>query len=67
MGIVAVTYALSPIFSAAKSIWEAFSRLKEDGGTESYLEHMMGFEEFTDLVGLNDLKKLEKEFIQEKE
>ena len=67
MGIVAVTYALSPIFSAAKSIWEALSRLKEEGSTESYLDHMMPFEEFTDLVGLGDLKDLEREFVQKEE
>lgn len=66
MGVVAVTYALSPIFSAAKSIWEALSRLKEEGSTESYLDRMMPFEEFTDLVGLGDLKELEREFVQKK-
>ena len=64
MGIVAVTYALSPIFSAAKAIRDAFSLLKEEGSTESYLDRMMPFEEFTDLVGLNDLQALEREFIK---
>lgn len=67
MGIVAVTYALSPVFSAAKSIWEALSCLREVGSTESYLERMMGFEEFTELVGLGDLKKLEERFVQKPE
>ena len=66
MGITAVTYALTPIFSAAKSIWEALSVLKEQGGTESCLDRMMPFEAFTDLVGLGDLKALEEEFVQKK-
>lgn len=65
MGIVAVTYALSPIFSSAKSIWEALSCLREEGSTEKYLDRMMPFEEFTDLVGLGDLKRLEEEFIKD--
>ena len=66
MGIAAVTYALTPIFSAAKSIWEALSLLKEQGSTESCLDRMMPFEAFTDLVGLGDLKALEEEFVQKK-
>ena len=66
MGITAVTYALTPIFSAAKSIWEALSLLKEQGSTESCLDRMMPFEAFTDLVGLGDLKALEEEFVQKK-
>ncbi len=64
MGIVAVTYALSPVFSAAKAIREALACLKEEGSTERCLDQMMPFEEFTDLVGLGDLKELEKKFIQ---
>jgi methylisocitrate lyase len=64
MGIAAVTYALTPIFSAAKSIWEALSVLKEQGSTETCLDHMMPFEAFTELVGLGRLQDLEEEFVQ---
>lgn len=66
MGIAAITYALTSIFSAAKSIWDALSCLKEEGSTETCLDRMMPFDAFTNLVGLGDLEKLEKEFVQKK-
>jgi len=66
MGIAAVTYALTPIFSAAQSIWEALSCLKEQGTTEPCRERIMPFDAFTALVGLEDLQAMEKAFVQKK-
>lgn len=62
MGVAVVTFGLSSIFSSAKATWEVLSLIREEGSTARYLERMMAFEEFSDLVGLKEMREQEKEF-----
>ncbi len=62
MGVAVVTFGLSSIFSSAKAIWEVLSLLKEEGSTAHYLDRMMAFEEFSKLVGLQEMREQETEF-----
>ncbi|MFQ6111300.1 MAG: oxaloacetate decarboxylase [Nitrospinota bacterium] len=62
MGVAVVTFGLSSIFSSAKATWEVLSLIREEGSTARYLERMMAFEEFSELVGLKEMREQEREF-----
>ncbi len=56
LGFAAACWGLSPIFTAAKAMAGLFERLRADGTTRNARDTMMTFDEFTDLVGLPELR-----------
>jgi 2-methylisocitrate lyase-like PEP mutase family enzyme len=59
IGYNVVSFPLSAIFSAAKAIWQTMQALYETGTTEGRLDHMIYFQEFTKLVGLEEIIRLQ--------
>jgi 2-methylisocitrate lyase-like PEP mutase family enzyme len=61
MGYDVVFFPLSAIFSAAKSVWRTMQTLYETGSTTQRLDNMMSFQEFTNLVGLEEIIELQSQ------
>jgi 2-methylisocitrate lyase-like PEP mutase family enzyme len=62
MGYEVVSFPLSAIFSAAKSVWQTMQALCETGSTTERLDDMICYQEFTQLVGLEEMKRLQSQF-----
>lgn len=63
MGFKIAIYPASPLYAATKSVLKLLGRLREDGTTENCLEDMVGFSEFFKLVGVQEVRDLEKSFL----
>lgn len=55
-------YPVSSLFVTAYVTTKLMTSLKEQGTTEAMLSEMVRFEEFTDIVGLPELRSLEKKY-----
>lgn len=63
LGFSIVIYPTCSIFAAAKAVQRLFAELKEKHTTRGYMEeNMTRFDEFADIVGMSELKALEKRF-----
>lgn len=65
MGAARVSFPVTAVLSAAKGMMEALSILKQDRSTKDHSEKFMTFKDFTDLVGLPEIRELEKQFLAE--
>lgn len=63
MGYKLVFYTLGVFYSVAKTLLDFMSNLKEKGTTKDYWDKMLTFDDFNNLVGLSDIKKLEREYL----
>ncbi|MFC1670146.1 oxaloacetate decarboxylase [Spirochaetota bacterium] len=61
LGAARVSYPITALFAAARAMEKALQVLKKNSSTEEINDAFMSFEEFTDLVGLPDIKKIEDE------
>ncbi len=53
LGFELIVWPLAPLYSVAKSLTDIYSTLRRDGSTLAVLDRLMPFDEFNDIVGLN--------------
>ncbi len=64
LGYRFILFPLTAIFASAHAIMEALSLLKDRKDTRSIMHRLLTFNEFNKLVGLDELKMLEKRYAQ---
>ncbi len=62
LGYVSVGYVLTGLFAAAKAMEDAFSHLLEKGTSLGLEDRLMSFDQFTDLVGLQEKYALDEKY-----
>lgn len=55
-------FCVSSTYVAAKAIMDLMLHLKETGRTNDYLDNMITFEEFNKLIGLPEIRELERKY-----
>lgn len=61
-GFKIVAFPLCTIFAASKAIREVLAGIKENGTPEKVMNRFPAFDEFTEIVGLPQIKKLETKY-----
>jgi hypothetical protein len=61
-GFVQVFYPMSGIFAAGKALQNMYRNLGEDGSTSNYLQDLMPFEQFRQVVGYEEKVALEEKY-----
>ena len=64
MGYSIVIFPTASVYVTAKSMIELMEELKVTGTTQDLLKKMMAFDEFNELVGLPEIRELEKKFVR---
>jgi 2-methylisocitrate lyase-like PEP mutase family enzyme len=62
LGFDLVVWPLAPLYSAARALTEVYSTLRRDGSTKAILDKLMPFDEFNEIVGLNEKYALDEQF-----
>lgn len=62
LGYFSVGYVLSGLFSAARALDRTFRHLLEHGNTEAIRDQMMDFNEFAELIGVEDKYRLDEKY-----
>jgi 2-methylisocitrate lyase-like PEP mutase family enzyme len=62
LGFDLVVWPLAPLYSVAKTLTEVYSTLRREGSTKKILEQLMPFDEFNEIVGLDDKYALDERF-----
>jgi carboxyvinyl-carboxyphosphonate phosphorylmutase len=65
IGYSVVVFPLSTIFASARAVWQVMQALYKTGSTEGYLNNMMIFQDFNKIVGLEEIRQLEKHYYSE--
>ena len=65
-GAARVSVPVASIFAVAKALENAYTKILNDEGAD-LLAYSYNFEQFTTLVGLPEIKKLEQQFLPESE
>lgn len=63
LGYSVVAYPCGSVFSTAKALQKWAECLKEHGTTKDYLDHMLNFAEYFELIGARAIREQEKEFL----
>jgi len=63
IGYSAVAYATACTYTIAKAVQELFESLHQTGTTAGFEDRMMRFDEFNQLVGLEQIRKKEEAFL----
>ncbi|MGI6423653.1 MAG: isocitrate lyase/PEP mutase family protein [Tepidanaerobacteraceae bacterium] len=63
IGYDLVIFCVSSTYVAAKAIQDLMRTLKNGGTTEDALDKMITFEEFNKLIGLPEIRKIEKKYL----
>ncbi len=63
LGYSVVAYPCGSVFAAAKALQKWASYLKEHGTTNGYLDNMLNFDEYFELIGARAIREQEKEFL----
>jgi 2-methylisocitrate lyase-like PEP mutase family enzyme len=63
LGYSVVAHPCGSIFAAAKAVQGWACHLKEHGTTEDYLDHMLSFDEYFELIGARDIREREKQVV----
>ena len=67
LGYGIVVYPLTTLYVATKSVLDALKSLKENGVTTEYIDKMIAFKEFAELIGLPEVRKMEDMYLPEAE
>lgn len=67
LGAARVSSPLTALLSAAQGMKEVLETLKAEGTAAPADDEIMGFEEFTDLVGLPEIREMEERYVPEGE
>jgi 2,3-dimethylmalate lyase len=62
LGFTLVVWPLAPIYTVAQSLSEVYSTLRREGSTLGILEKLMPFDEFNEIVGLNEKYSLDARY-----
>ncbi len=62
LGFAMIIMPIGALLSATKAIQHFLARLRVDGTPAAFADELMGFNEFTDLVGLPEITDLEQRF-----
>jgi 2,3-dimethylmalate lyase len=62
LGFALIVWPLAPIYTVAKTLREVYTTLRRDGSTLGILEKLMPFDEFNEIVGLNDKYALDARY-----
>ncbi len=62
LGFDLVVWPLAPLYSVAQSLTDVYTTLRKEGSTLSILDRLMPFDEFNDIVGLNEKYLLDAKF-----
>lgn len=62
MGFDLVVWPLAPLYSAAKSLTDVYTTLRQEGSTLSILDRLMPFDDFNSIVGLNEKYQLDAKY-----
>ena len=58
-----VAYPCGSVFTAAKALMDWARSLKQQGTSESYLDHMLTFDEYFEFIGAREIRERERQFI----
>jgi methylisocitrate lyase len=62
LGFDLIVWPLAPLYSVAKSLTEVYSTLRRDGSTAKILDRLMPFDEFNQIVGLEEKYLLDQKY-----
>jgi methylisocitrate lyase len=62
LGFDLIVWPLAPLYSVAKSLSLVYSTLRQEGSTVSILDRLMPFDDFNEIVGLNDKYALDAKY-----
>jgi 2-methylisocitrate lyase-like PEP mutase family enzyme len=62
LGFDLVVWPLAPLYSIARSLSDVYKTLRRDGSTLAMLDRLMPFDEFNEIVGLNDKYALDAKY-----
>ncbi len=62
LGFDLIVWPLGPLYSVAKSLTDVYGTLRKDGATTAILDRLMPFDEFNDVVGLNEKYALDSKY-----
>jgi 2,3-dimethylmalate lyase len=62
LGFELVVWPLAPLYSVAKSLNDVYSTLRREGSTKAILDRLMPFDEFNEIVGLDEKYALDERF-----
>src|SRR5262245_6096537 len=62
LGFDLIVWPLAPLYSVAKSLTDVYVTLRRDGSTVGILDRLMPFDDFNDIVGLNEKYALDDKY-----
>jgi methylisocitrate lyase len=62
LGFELIVWPLAPLYSVAKSLTDVYGTLRRDGSTLAILDRLMPFNEFNEIVGLEEKYELDKKY-----
>jgi 2,3-dimethylmalate lyase len=62
LGFALVVWPLAPVYSVAQSLKDVYSTLRRDGSTKAISDKLMPFDEFNQIVGLDEKYALDARF-----
>jgi 2,3-dimethylmalate lyase len=62
LGFDLIVWPLAPLYSIAKSLTDVYSTLRSDGSTTKILDRLMPFDEFNEIVGLEEKYSLDQRY-----
>jgi 2,3-dimethylmalate lyase len=62
LGFDLIVWPLAPVYSVAKSLAEVYSTLRRDGSTTKILDRLMPFDDFNEIVGLEEKYSLDQKY-----
>ena len=54
LGFQLIVWPLAPLYSVAKTLADTYGTLRREGSTIKILDKLMPFDDFNEIVGLND-------------
>ncbi len=62
LGFQLIVWPLAPLYSAAKALADTYGTLRREGSTLKVLDSLMPFDDFNDIVGLNNKYELDARY-----
>jgi 2,3-dimethylmalate lyase len=62
LGFDLIVWPLAPLYSIAKSLTDVYSTLRHEGSTTKILDRLMPFDEFNEIVGLEEKYSLDQRY-----
>jgi 2-methylisocitrate lyase-like PEP mutase family enzyme len=62
LGFDLIVWPLAPLYTVAKSLTDVYSTLRRDGSTANILDQLMPFDDFNEIVGLEEKYSLDQKY-----